>query len=321
MTDLYKKYYQKTEPDVWKGRNSDRLLYWHERVTLSSLEAPDVNIEKGTVGILGYACDEGVRRNNGRVGAQEGPAAIRERLGKLSYHTLEKKIVDFGDVVCDDGELERCQKALSQSVSWLLSAGVFPIVLGGGHDIAYGHFVGIADHLESVSTKKIGVINFDTHFDLRPVVGRCNSGTPFYQILTGHASHVSYMPIGIQRQANNQELFEIAAEHDVPYVMIEDCTMSQLLSVTARLSSFIEAHDYIYLSIDMDGFSSAYAPGVSAPSPLGLEPAFFLKLLKVIMASKKVVSCDLAELNPTFDQDQSTARLAAIIIDQIVRWL
>ena len=127
------------------------------------------------------------------------------------------------------------------------------------------------------------------------------------------------MPIGIQRQANNQELFEIAERHDIQYVMIEDCVLSQLETVTERISNFIAIHDFIYLSIDMDGFSSAYAPGVSAPSPLGLEPTFFLRLLDIIIRSKKLISCDFAELNPSLDQDQSTARLAAIIVDSIVR--
>ncbi len=316
---MYLKYYQDPQPESWSGRSSGRGLYWHEQVALASMSVSDINVGDNAVGILGYACDEGVKRNSGRVGAQSGPSAIRERLSKLSYHADDKSVIDFGDIVCEDGALERCQKALSQSIAWLLSAGVFPIVLGGGHDVAYGHFIGIVDHLQGLDDKKIGVVNFDAHFDLRPVVGSCNSGTPFYQILTGHGSHASYMPIGIQRQANNQELFEIAAEHDVPYVMIEDCTMSQLSSVSERLSTFIAAHDYIYLSIDMDGFSSAYAPGVSAPSPIGLEPAFFLQLLEIIIASKKLISCDIAELNPTFDQDQTTARLAAIIVDTIVR--
>ena len=33
---------------------------------------------------------------------------------------------------------------------------------------------------------KIGIINFDAHFDLRPIENQSNSGTPFNQILTEH---------------------------------------------------------------------------------------------------------------------------------------
>ena len=88
MTKTYQKYYKETKPEIWSGRSSDRGLYWHEHVTVSPLTASDITVEGNAIGILGYACDEGVRRNNGRVGAKVGPAAIRERLGKLSYHCL-----------------------------------------------------------------------------------------------------------------------------------------------------------------------------------------------------------------------------------------
>ena len=71
------------------------------------------------------------------------------------------------------------------------------------------------------------------------------------------------------------------------------------------------------MSIDLDGFSSAYAPGVSAPSPLGFAPHFVYKILSFIFASKKVISCDLAELNPTLDQDNITSNLAAKLVDHI----
>jgi len=319
MVDLHKRYYKETVKDIWRGRSSERSLYWHEHVALTSFDASIQYPHENKIGLLGYACDEGVRRNKGRVGAVEGPNAIRERLGKLSYHADNKKILDFGDVVCEDGKLELCQQTLSQSISWMLSDDIFPIVLGGGHDIAYGHFLGILDYVQTTDRPKIGIINFDAHFDLRPVVEDCNSGTPFYQIITGHGAHVSYMPIGIQQQSNNKELFEIAEAYDVSYVMIEDCNMLQLESVSSRLSSFIAANDWIYVTIDMDGFSSAYAPGVSAPSPLGLDPAFFLKLVNVVMSSKKVISCDIAELNPKYDVDNRTVQLAALIVDYIVR--
>lgn len=68
----------------------------------------------------------------------------------------------------------------------------------------------------------------------------------------------------------------------------------------------------------MDDFSSAYAPGVSAPSPLGFTLYFVFKRLRFLFETKKVISCDLAELNPTLDRDNLTANLAAKLIDFIV---
>ena len=88
--------------------------------------------------------------------------------------------------------------------------------------------------------------------------------------------------------------------------------------VTSKLHAFTERNDALYLTIDLDGFSSAYAPGVSAPSPMGFSPAFAFKILHFLMQTQKVVAVDIAELNPRYDRDQSTAVLAARIADAVV---
>ena len=67
-----------------------------------------------------------------------------------------------------------------------------------------------------------------------------------------------------------------------------------------------------------DAFSSAYAPGVSAPSPFGLTPEFGLKVLEYLFASKKVISADIAEMNPTYDLDDCSATLVARLVDYMV---
>jgi formiminoglutamase len=69
----------------------------------------------------------------------------------------------------------------------------------------------------------------------------------------------------------------------------------------------------------MDGFSSAFAPGVSAPSPMGISPDIAFRIFELIASSKKLISMDVVELNPTFDQDNATARLAARCTEYILR--
>ena len=77
--------------------------------------------------------------------------------------------------------------------------------------------------------------------------------------------------------------------------------------------------DCIYLTIDLDGFSSAYCPGVSAPSPIGFQPKFALELINHIFNSRKVISCDIAEMNPVYDKNQITALLAADLIKTVCK--
>ncbi|MEK9613154.1 MAG: formimidoylglutamase, partial [Flavobacteriaceae bacterium] len=283
----------------------------HSSTQLYEGEYPDI-------ALLGYACDEGVRRNKGRVGALEGPDVLKHEWGKLSYHHYEKRVVDLGNLICPDRKMENCQKELSNCIHYLLANSIFPIVLGGGHDMAYGHFKGLWEFLKSDSKSRIGIINFDAHFDLRPLLNQAHSGTPFYQILMEHPKRVDYFAIGIQESSNSPELFDIARKNQVEYLLNHECNGIDFQAVTDRLATFVEKNDYLYLSVDMDGFSSAFAPGVSAPSPMGLDPFFVLKTLQYLFHTQKVISCDIAELNPRFDSDQQTANLAARLVDFII---
>jgi formiminoglutamase len=309
--------YKAGDKALYSGRKSNlNNQYWHQEILVSHIE--DLKNNNPTdIGIIGYVCDEGVKRNQGRIGAQKGPKSVRNKLGKLPIHYKNKKIVDFGDIICLDDYLEDCQKALSKTVSTLISNKILPIAIGGGHDIAYANFNGIKEAIKNSSNNKIGIINFDAHFDLRAVETQPNSGTPFHQILTEN-NDVDYFAIGIQQQSNPKELFEIAAQKKVSYISNFDCeTFSKDLK--SNLNAFIKEVDYLYITIDMDGFSSAYAPGVSAPSSLGFTPSFVYKVLAFLFQSKKVISCDIAELNPDFDRDDSTASLAARLVDYMVQ--
>jgi formiminoglutamase len=302
---------------MYSGRDSTlENQYWHQEILVSHID--ELQNENATdIGIIGYDCDEGVKRNQGRIGARKGPKSVRNKLGKLPIHFKDKKITDFGDVICIDENLEDCQKVLSKTISMCITSNIIPIAIGGGHDIAYANFNGIKDALKNISKNKIGIINFDAHFDLRAVETKPNSGTPFNQILTEN-NEVAYFAIGIQQQANPKELFEIAAKKNVSYVSNFECeTFNDALK--SKLNTFIKEVDYLYITIDMDGFSSAYAPGVSAPSPLGFAPSFVYEALAFLFQSKKVISCDIAELNPDFDVDDSTAGLAARLVDYIVQ--
>lgn len=308
--------YELVRPDVWSGRlpSNDDVHYWHQVVTRSDIRTMPEKANDHSFGIIGYACDEGVRRNQGRVGAKDGPDEVRDRLSKLSWHH-DALVYDFGNVLCKDDHLEASQLALATVVATILEYQSFPIVIGGGHDIAWGHFQGLKKHLGNETS--IGIINFDAHLDLRPVVKAGNSGTPFNQILNEFPDS-KYFAIGIQKRSNNKGLYQIAADHDVSIVHLPECSMDGIEKIKHRLNSFIDSVDKIYVSIDLDGFAASYAPGVSAPSPLGLRPEFVMLLLSHIFNSQKVFSCDMAELNPTYDRDHLTARLAGILVDHMV---
>lgn len=305
--------YKPGNKNNYSGRESKlKNQYLYQEIKDANIEELDID-NSIDIGLIGYVCDEGVRRNQGRIGARKGPKSVRNLLGKLPIHFKNKKITDFGDLICIDNNLENCQTAFSKIICKLITNNILPIAIGGGHDIGYANFNGIKNALKSTTKNKIGIINFDAHFDLRKVETVPNSGTPFNQILSENKD-VSYFAIGIQQQSNTKELFEIAAKKNVAFVNNYECeTFTENLK--SKLNSFINKVDYVYITIDLDGFSSAFAPGVSAPSPFGFSPNFVQQVLKFLFQSKKVISCDIAELNPDFDVDNSTSSLAAKMIN------
>lgn len=311
--------YTTTPRSCYSGRQSNKNLYLHEKISCSDISKVISSPHKG-IAILGYACDEGVKRNHGRVGAIHGPDAIRKQFGKLPNHLApEISLWDVGTIDCMEGDLEETQNTLSLTVKKLLDSGIFPIILGGGHDIAYGTFNGIREH--HGNSKSIGIINFDAHFDLRATVNGNTSGTPFYQIAKDCEKEdipFHYLCLGIREDANDSALFTTAKELDVKFILRETFRIEFHNEIKAWIKAFIKNVDAVYVTIDLDGFSSAYAPGVSAPSPMGFTPDVVLASLKTIISSGKLAALDIAELNPEFDIDNQTARLAASLIHTVI---
>ena len=189
-------------------------------------------------------------------------------------------------------------------------------MIGGGHETALGNFLALTQ-----SYQNIGIINIDAHFDLRKPNLISTSGTPFYEM----AQHCEknqipfqYIPIGIQELGNTNALFERATNLNVRYVMADEVHLD-LNNVLDQLKQSIQPFDAIYVSLDMDVFDLAYAPGVSAPTINGLTPFQVKYILKVLKNSGKLKLMDLVEYNPLYDVDNSTSKLSAQMIYEVLK--
>lgn len=329
---MFDKNYKIADKKIWQGRIDSEDNYdafrWHQWIELIDLNNENLEPFNGKLGFafIGFCCDEGVRLNKGRVGAAKGPKSIRRELSNLPCRFDRKvKIFDVGDIYCEDCSLEESQKSLSKAVERILSLNLFPIVLGGGHEIAFGHYNGILNYLNNKKEKSnIGIINFDAHFDLRPYPNGGTSGTMFRQIADickEKNLKYSYLCLGIQKHSNTIDLFKTADILGAEYILAKDILASEDFSILEKIYDFIKKQDHIYVTICSDVFSSAFAPGVSAAQPLGLDPEKVLKILKYIIRSNKVISFDIAEVSPRFDQDNITANLAKVLIFSIINTL
>lgn len=270
--------------------------------------------------LLGFASDEGVRRNKGRLGAKNGPDHIRQQLASMPVHR-PFSINDAGDVLCDDGNLENAQKNLANKINQVLHEKSRPIILGGGHEIAFGSFQGAFNFLrETQGSFQLGIINFDAHFDLREA-DIVTSGTPFLNAATLSKEHnidFNYLCLGIAEHGNTRVLFETADKLGVTYLQDKELTPTKIDTALNKLQAFLDRVDYLYITVDLDVFPASIAPGVSAPAAKGMPLETFEILFDTIIQSKKVILLDIAECNPQFDIDNHTAKLAAFIVYQYI---
>ena len=318
----------------WTGRaepfETARARYWYQ------LAQP---YEDQHIGLIGFACDQGVRRNQGRVGARAAPPLIRQAFATLPVIAelqqrfdgqLSTLLGDAGDIHCDDNDgfaestLEQAQVKYADEVSTIVKQGGLPIGLGGGHAIAYGSFLGLWQALENTNntniTPTIGIINFDAHLDIRQS-DVATSGTPFRQIaehLDAHDQPFHYCCIGVSRFSNTAALFDRAEQLGVQVISDEDCHYQPWDTLAERVKNFVDQVDIVYLTIDMDCLPASVVPGVSAPATYGIELGFVERMVKTIMASGKVKMADIAEINPTFDIDSRSCKVAARLLATIV---
>ncbi len=306
------------EPDmsVWTGRvdtaDGPDALRWHQMV-----EVLRPGVPPGVV-LIGFACDEGVRRNGGRVGAKDGPKAIRAALANLAWHRGEHPVYDACDVRCDDGDMEGAQARLAEAVARAIRAGHRPLILGGGHETAWGTFQGV---VAAKPDANLGVINIDAHLDLRADEPG-NSGTPFYQMAKWCANRgrkFRYLCAGSAEPSNTLALFNRLAELDGEHIPDTDFVPLDRKEPREYIAEFVRRADAVHLSIDLDVLPAATMPAVSAPAARGIAIEVVELILDRVLTSGKVAAVDVVELNPQFDLDNRGTRVAARLAWQVTK--
>lgn len=278
--------------------------------------------------LVGFPCDLGVRRNGGRPGAAEAPEAIRRFLYRLTPEprdegrmtSLLRRCVDLGDLEVG-GDLERSQADLARAVAPHLAAGRIVVVLGGGHETAYGTFLG---HVEA--GRSVSIVNLDAHPDVRPRIvegerSLGHSGSPFREAIE-HPSRrcLRYAVAGLQPAAVSSMQLAWLREHRVEAAFIDEIESGgrDPLSLLG-LEAPARREEAIMASLDLDAVDLSAAPGVSAPSVAGMGVGAWLAAAERLGLDARVRSLDLVELSPPLDPDGRTARLAAHTLWRFLR--
>ena len=97
----------------WTGRDDGNVKGKRIYQVVQNKKVHDIKIVTDCAfGLVGFECEEGVRRNKGRLGAAKAPNQIRKSLASIPYHANKENIIDVGNVTCDGNKLEEAQKKL-----------------------------------------------------------------------------------------------------------------------------------------------------------------------------------------------------------------
>jgi len=275
---------------------------------------------KGSRALLGFACDTGVSRNKGRPGAAYAPEAIRGALKNLAVSPGSRSVADLGDIPVIDNALEAGQTLLAITLDKELRRYQRVLVLGGGHETAFGSFSGLKLHYPE---KRIGIVNLDAHLDLRaPGEAGASSGTPFYQMREADPVNFDYLCLGIAEESNTSALLQRAKDWGVKAIT-DQALIADPTAADSAIQNLIGRNDIIYLTIDLDVMPHYQMPGVSAPAARGVPFATIERLVDLCLstcaaAEKLIPVADIVELSPPFDRDGTSAKTAAYLARKIL---
>ena len=278
------------------------------------------------VGILGIPFDLGVKNSKGRVGAGLAPDAIRQQIKRYgnAYNAARCanlrniKITDCGNIITvDHNPVVKTHTRVWEMMKLLFGKCEVIIVLGGGNDLSNATISALS---QTTYGRPIGGINVDAHLDVREQrkdLSFINSGMP-YRLLIQHEQLAgsNLFEVGIQGHVNSKHDWDWAKQQGVHILTLKHLRQIEIWSVMSLFRTHLEEKKIAaaFVSIDIDSVAQAFAPGSSAPNPDGLFPEEILKIAYIAGTMPQVRLFEIMEVNPLYDQDNRTSRLAANII-------
>jgi agmatinase len=273
------------------------------------------------VAILGEPFDMGTTY---RSGCRFGPQAVRRISALYDSYNLdmavdlaqELSICDAGDVFVIPSNIEKSFDQMDRAVSYIINEGVFPVMVGGDHSIAYPNIRAIARQTEG----NIGVIHFDRHIDIQESdMDERMHTTHFF-----HATNLPNVPaknlvqIGIGGWYGSRPGLKVARDRETTVMTMGDIENLGIdKAVDAALEIAWKGVEKVYLSFDIDVVDGGMAPGTGSPEPGGLLPREALRALSRV-AQEGICGMEVVEIAPPYDTSDSTAQLGCRAIMDVL---
>jgi formiminoglutamase len=228
--------------------------------------------------------------------------------------TADSGLFDLGDTVIQD-TLEETHRLHREVVDRVLADGKKLVVLGGGNDISYPDCAAVSAF---AGCDRLLAFNVDAHLDVREHPIR-HSGTPYRMLLEESLLvPANFHEIGYQAFAVAAAHLRYLREKGAHAIGMNELRQKGALSVLENILRTSGAR-HIFWGLDMDSVCAADAPGVSAPNPIGLSAAEFCDIATLAGRDPRTTLFEISEVNPAYDTDQRTARLAAVAIHHFLR--
>ncbi|KSW12679.1 hypothetical protein CF15_02980 [Pyrodictium occultum] len=252
-----------------------------------------------------------------RPGSRFAPRTVREAAANIEFYSLRAgldleayRVADLGDIVLPVRPQEAV-KRIEAVVAEVLGRypGKLVALIGGEHSITLGSFSAVARVEEEPC-----LLVADAHFDLRDeyMEEKYSHASVMRRIAEAYGSERLFY-IGVRAFAGEE--VEYAREKHIEYVTSHSVRLLGVREVVARAARWIRrvGCKTLYVSVDMDGYDPAYAPGVANPEPEGLEPWMLLDILFKVVAESgaRLRVVDVVEVSPPYDYSGITSILAA----------
>ncbi len=270
------------------------------------------NIAGLDVAAIGVPMDLGVTN---RPGARFGPRAVRtiERIGPYhaGFRTVPKaevRAADVGDVPFRSRfSLEQSLEDIERYYTAIRAEGVRPLSVGGDHSITYPILKALG------RGEPVGLVHIDAHCDTMGAFdgSKFHHGGPFrLAVLDGVLDPERTIQIGIRGSSNM--FWEFSHVSGMTVIYMEDLQKLGVAGVIERARKVIGDEPF-YISVDVDGFDPAFAPGTGTPEVGGLTSAEGIALLRGL-AGLQVIGADVVEVAPQYDPSTNTSQLAAQLL-------
>jgi formiminoglutamase len=258
--------------------------------------------------------------------SDHAPNVVRRALARFAPYDA-RTAMDIGGQWCvaDHGNADALRSPTWEDAVERISAladrafatSRFVVSLGGDHSVSWPLVEAAARVVRQQHgpSGRLGVLQLDTHHDVRPLDDGPSNGTPFRGLLESGAIHPDdLVQVGIHPFANRRHLAEYCDQQRIRRFGLDEVAELGPEETANAAIRALAGCDAIYVSCDIDVLDRAFAPGTAAALPGGLDPRTLTTIVEVACADPRVLALDVVEFDPERDVADVTAYAAANVV-------